>query len=554
MPILENNIVFVESQVMDDVPEGGGAATGRVIVDGQMNNVFEDVSDLDRALGRFSLRKLFVAVRTLDTDLFGGAKSVITQLPIDPAIGYALFQTPDPFDTRDAAADRVEAYLYKGPTWAGYLRENHITGARAISVIQRTNTPVPPIGKTLCIVQDEGLPSQKEQYVRVTSIEVSTQTFADVDYQGNTFERWIVVMGLSDALRYDFAGHEPRYYDTRYSYVGKARIRDTTVADAMRFYGSQLVTHAADIGDTTLRARSIYAQIVPASRSETAMVDQSYAAEFQHTLALAPRPVVVNAAPLSVRYKITPENRGYNYTAILKPLPAPGSVRVVYRAQGNTYALTDGGTGVLEGSGGGSISYTTGSIVVTLEALPDAGSAVVIYYGPNRAYTNRAGQAGFSPPAVRFTLEHSHIDPGTFTVGWSSGGEAKSAADNGFGRITGDAEGVIVYATGEVWMRPTAFPDGSSQYAIDYEHTPRVEEAFPGLAPDSAGFVAFTLADSPVPGSLEISWAVSRVTSRSAGVESSAAVTVRGASSASINLPTPRPGTTYTQFAVPVTP
>ena len=31
MPIQEQNIVFVESQVMDDVPEGGGAATGRVI-------------------------------------------------------------------------------------------------------------------------------------------------------------------------------------------------------------------------------------------------------------------------------------------------------------------------------------------------------------------------------------------------------------------------------------------------------------------------------------------------------------------------------------------
>jgi hypothetical protein len=32
--------------------EGGGALTGRVIPDGIMNNVFEDISDLDRALGR----------------------------------------------------------------------------------------------------------------------------------------------------------------------------------------------------------------------------------------------------------------------------------------------------------------------------------------------------------------------------------------------------------------------------------------------------------------------------------------------------------------------
>ncbi|WP_200189443.1 hypothetical protein, partial [Marichromatium gracile] len=73
MPIQEENIVFVESQVMDDVPEGGGAATGRA-VDGVLNNVFEDISDLDRAYGRFNLRKLALAVRSLDTSLYGGAK------------------------------------------------------------------------------------------------------------------------------------------------------------------------------------------------------------------------------------------------------------------------------------------------------------------------------------------------------------------------------------------------------------------------------------------------------------------------------------------------
>lgn len=544
MPILENNIKFVASQVMDDVPEGGGASTGNVIVDGQMNNIYEDVSDLDRALGRFSMRKIYLAIKTLSTDLFGGAKTVITALPIDDAISYTLFSTNDPFDTRAGAVDRVQAYLYKGPMWNGMLWENHIAGMRAIRLIQRVGVELPPVGRTLCLVQNEGLPTEIEQYVRVIRVTPAARTFTDGN--GDYF-RTEVTLDLSDALRFDFAGHTPNRYDD-YNYTTKARVRDTTVADAMRFYGSQLVTHAADVGDRTIRARSIYTQLVPASRSETALVDQSYASEFQHTLATVPRNVVVNAAPLSVRYKITAENRGYNYTAILKPLPAPGSVRVVYRAQGNTYSVSDTGGGVLEGSGGGTVSYTTGSMVVTLGALPDVGSAVVIYYGPNRAYTNRSGSVGFRPPAVRFTLEHPHIDPGTFTVGWSSGGLAKEATDNGFGVITGDADGVIVYAAGEIWMQPTAFPDGGSQYVIDYEHTPVEEEAFPGLTPDSAGFVSFNLAESPVAGSLEISWAVSRVTSRSSGVESSAAVTARNASSESIALPTPRPGTSYLAF------
>ncbi len=83
MPIQEQNIVFLKSQVMDDVPEGGGAATGNVVADGLMNNVFEDISDLDRAYGRFNLRKLAVGVRTASTDLFGGAKTLVTDLPED---------------------------------------------------------------------------------------------------------------------------------------------------------------------------------------------------------------------------------------------------------------------------------------------------------------------------------------------------------------------------------------------------------------------------------------------------------------------------------------
>ena len=57
---------------------------------------------------------------------------------------------------------------------------------------------------------------------------------------------------------------------------------------------------------------------------------------------------------------------------------APGSVRIVYRALGNTYTLTDDGAGNLKGNGSGTVSYLTGSVSVTLQALPDDRSAIVI--------------------------------------------------------------------------------------------------------------------------------------------------------------------------------
>lgn len=66
MPILEQDIVFLKSEVMADVPEGGGAATGNVVVDNVSNNVFDDIPELSRIVGEVSLRKISLAVRTGD--------------------------------------------------------------------------------------------------------------------------------------------------------------------------------------------------------------------------------------------------------------------------------------------------------------------------------------------------------------------------------------------------------------------------------------------------------------------------------------------------------
>jgi hypothetical protein len=51
MAILDGDIVLLKSEVLDDVPEGGGMATGAAVVDGVSNNLFNDISELDRTYG-----------------------------------------------------------------------------------------------------------------------------------------------------------------------------------------------------------------------------------------------------------------------------------------------------------------------------------------------------------------------------------------------------------------------------------------------------------------------------------------------------------------------
>ncbi len=464
MPIQEANIVFVESQVMDDVPEGGGALTGRVIQDGRMNNVFEDISDLDRAYGRFNLRKIGVAVRTLSTDLFGGAKSVITELPEDPDIAYTLFQTADAFDTRAAAANRVESYLYKGPMWAGYLYENHISGMRAINIVQRVGSALPPIGKTLCLVQDEGLAGEKEQYIRVTKVTTTETVFTD---GSGEYIRWVVNLELSDALRHNFNGHTPIRQDTNQNYTGKTRVRDTTVADATRYYGGQALAAPAAIGDLTVRAASMFTQLVPSAQTETPLVSQVFYPELVRTVSAGARNVEVAQQAHTLARQVTAESRRFNWIETLSPLPAASALAVSYRAQGNWYTLTDNGAGQIAGTdpafGAGTIDYATGALSITLGALPDVGSQIIIGWASPVHYLVRAGATADAGTTLdlEYTLENAPIVPGSVTMSYPVGGVSRTVTDpSSNGNLSGaGVTGTINYATGEVWLKFSAPPD-----------------------------------------------------------------------------------------------
>ena len=86
MPILAGDIKLVASQVMQDVAEGGGQPVATVIADGASNAIFDDISELDRAGGRVSLRKAHVTVQTPNTDGFFGANVIIAEPPQDPRV------------------------------------------------------------------------------------------------------------------------------------------------------------------------------------------------------------------------------------------------------------------------------------------------------------------------------------------------------------------------------------------------------------------------------------------------------------------------------------
>ena len=213
---------------------------------------------------------------------------------------------------------------------------------------------------------------------------------------------------------------------------------------------------------------------------------------------------------------IGPANQAYNYVLTLVPLPSPGTVVVDYRALGKWIRLTDDGQGRLvgkPGTGSGTVNYATGTVVVTLGSLPDVESALLASWGTGVLTQRRDGSADILPPHLHFMADHEGLVPGTVEVEYLVAGAPVLASDNGGGvlMLGGTAVGSVVYATGEIGLRPPVLPDEGSAIELVYEWSPTQAQAFTPV-PDSGGLVALSLPGAPVrAGSVAIEWQVSLV-------------------------------------------
>lgn len=460
MTIQSGDVKLLASQVMLDVPEGGGAPTATVINDGASNAIFHDISEVDRAGGKVNTIKVFAAVQTDTVDSYYGPNVILADPPKDPRVSVTLFLTNNFFETRAGATSRIESYLNKGPEWGGYLYENHIAGQRVIQLFQFPDAEIVRVGHTLVLVYDEGKETEIVQYVRATAVDSTIRKFyysvRDVYYDAA-----VVSVTISDSLRYDFQGSPASKTFTKTA--GKTIVRDTTVSDAGSYVGAVPLALAANRTDFTVDVTGIYTQLVPSAQIETPIVDVQMSGVtgslvptgatrtltltcifttaqkifvgmgiYPGSLTLTRAGITITdsggilrssgeqcgiidydggiltlttnifgtsggthvieitpAYPLRVASQsqsipITPESRSLSFVVTLDQLPSPNTLSVAYMANGRWYVLRDNGAGELRGTspsyGVGTLNLTTGSVVVTLGALPDVGSVVIFTY------------------------------------------------------------------------------------------------------------------------------------------------------------------------------
>lgn len=528
MPLLAGDIRFARSINMADVPEGGGPPSSQLLTSGMSNEIFPDISEETRTVGRVEIYQIFNILQNADRAPLLGANAIIAQPPADPGVSITLLSLKDPFATRADIAKRIEAGMAAGSEWGGFLLENHFTTMRAVQLFQRPGMPPPVIGKTYVLVYQEGTPSERRQRIRIKSVATEERQFTvTLGGQMIDFPAQVSTCELFDGLAYDFPGSPPSRYFARDPL--KTMVRETIYTDAGLFYSAAPLAEATEITDTWIKATSIYTQVVPNSKTEAASVDQRPAARHTLTLATSPRQVDVGTTAHTQRVPVSEVNVGLTYVFQCTPLPAPGTLFIDYWALGQRYTITDDGDeGKLQGQGGGAVNYLTGAVNVTLKAVPDIGSMITLAHGSPVSYTNRAGSgATIRAPEYCWMIGAQEADasdgksivPGTLVIGYESGGVAKTVTDDGAGKLTGDGTGTIDYPSRSVLLRPSSMPDPAGEFAVACDFDTLVTETFnlASLTPDAGGFVSLSFAQQPAAGTLEVSWAVARAVSNTSG-------------------------------------
>ena len=504
--ITANDIKLKGSERLTDNADGGGRMTGYEIVSGDINNLYTDISRTDRVAGRVSLRKSFLHVDTANTDMYLGAHSIITDPPDDPNISALLFSTKSHTDERAQARDRIESYVVRGVRAQWWLYDRQITGQRSLMLFAPLSAPLPEIGDVYNLVQNEGQESEYDQFVRVTSVASEVREFATG--QGTlcgTYKRLVINIGISTPLRHTFDGAGMTCIDTL---SPDAVVRLTQVADAAKYYGVTRPVQPIQHGDTVLHLDSVFGQIVPSTRGETPLADVQVGGVGGQDIASGPSTFRVYGPQHTGTIRIQINNRSYNYVINCQPIPAPGTLRVEYRALGKWYSLSDDGSGSLVGTsgGGGSVNFASGTAIVTLGALPDADTDLIYSWGSPAHFTDRSGAAAITPPRITGKLD-TPAAPGTLVASFVSGGVTKIINESG-GILSGAASGYLVAATGDYMIQFDGdLPDPNSQLQIDYDQVTTVTETLTGLAANSSGMVSFTLGQSPIaPGTLNFAW------------------------------------------------
>lgn len=246
--------------------------------------------------------------------------------------------------------------------------------------------------------------------------------------------------------------------------------------------GGQLKIGATTIGTINYHAGSIL----------FGAVSPTYTGNKTITFTPSVAPVLATS---SAAQTITAANRGFVYVITLLPKPLRTSLRVQYSALGEWFILFDNGSGGLAGQeagiGSGTIDYDTGTVSVTLGALPDADTQIIY------TWTEQTEADVITATGDKAYYELTLLNGGTkypdftsISVTWDDG-SPRTATGTGIGSFSGDATGVVDIANNIVRLEPDNLAPPNTVFTINYTEYDREFHTISGTEANVSGEVVF---------------------------------------------------------------
>ena len=458
MTIYKDDIKLFESKVMNDEPDGGGAMTGIEIISGEHNNMFDDISDLDRAYGDVGIRSVHLKVDAPTDETYFGVTVGLIDKPADSNVEITLMSVNDPYIERDETKDIIERYLTSGVKYQGELFYDQVVGQRAVRLIQYTHISPPASGEVL-IVRNKV--NGFEQYVKIIKSSYESQSFVDTK---GSFTLRVVTCEISEPLRETLTGVTPNRYMSTSS---QSEVSEAMIADASKYYGMKLLKNDALFNTSLLEVNGTYNQLVPSARIDNAHINVPI-------VDIANAPVAINSSgtettelPINLESQSFPidiDNQGYVFVQTLLPYPTKNTLQVHYISQGNWYTLYEDGNGVLKGvdeSHGTGTLDEFGNVSITTGALPDITSEIIFQWGSTSIHTELLQDSDLSLDSEIKATATTYPNSDDMTFTWDD----KTAHCTG-GIITGDATG-YVNATA-IEFRPLELPTAGATIATSW--------------------------------------------------------------------------------------
>lgn len=494
MAILSTDIKLLKSERMTDNADGGGNITGQEVVDGASNNLFPDISTLDRVMGKLALRKVFASVLNNDTEALLGAHAIIDVKPVDPKVTALMFTTGGWHDSRDEAVSYVQSFRDKGAISSYVLWGNHAQGQSTIAFYSYSTTEVPKEGDVLYV--EQGVNAFYGTLLSVVKLESYSAGSSWGAFGGGGFAARpnLYVCNLNTAFPFSAQGSS-----SKESNNSLCIIRQTNQVNASKFYGAAPTTVEVVNGTSVITVANTREVLIPRTESGA---PQAKALDIANTLFVKSgvaasnlrSAIGFNDQTVSESMTVDGSKTSSAKTWIVPQRPiAPGSFTLLAKSTGGLvyWTITDDGLGNLSGvktnasvmlTCSGTIDYQTGSVSLSITNPSGIASiSITLHVECARAAMDTSLMLSSAIAITdnnRATYYSTDLTPipadRTLKVKYVAGGTVYLIEENGKGQLTGTGgSGTYNNATGHVDLYLSSQPDSGSKIVFGWSNAAR---------------------------------------------------------------------------------